>query len=222
MANANLAETVRLTQERLERNEVEKKELERRLKEAKVKLAAAENDGAPPRNEFDLTQDDWKRLASMGTIKARYPCDFDPNWNMTPEQQASLGLSPSDAAAVEKAIKVEEARIARVIMDGCAKVLGDAELAQRLGPRVCETVVGSSVKDQGRDLQLVANVRAGNTPMPSDSTIDPFVALMFAETGAMPQLQADLAASFGPEEAHRLAFADELGSCSGTSGPGAK
>jgi hypothetical protein len=213
---------VRLTQERLERNEAEKKDLELQLKEAKAKLVAAENDGAPSRNEFDLSQDDWKQLAKTGTVKARYPCDFDANWNMTPEQQARLGLSPTGAAAVEKAVKTEEARIENVIMAGCATALRDAELAKRLGPRVCEAVIGSSVKDQDGDLQLVANVRAGNSPMPSDSNIDPFAALMFAETGAMTQLQADLAATFGPEEARRIAFADELGSCSGTSGPGAK
>jgi hypothetical protein len=79
------------------------------------------------------------------------------------------------------------------------KVVRDAELAARLGPRVCETVISSSVKDREADLQLVANVRAGNVPMPADSNIDPFAALMFAETGATPQLQAALAAALGPE-----------------------
>jgi hypothetical protein len=221
-ANANLAETVRRTQERLDRNEGEKKELERQLREAKAKLAAADDGGAPPRNEFDLTQDDWKQLARTGTVKARYPCDFDHDWTLAPEQGARLALSPSDVAAVEKAVKAEDAHIGSVIMDGCARVLHDADLAQRLGPRVCDTVVGASVTDPNPDLQLVANVMAGNTPMPPAAGLDPFARLMFAETGATAQLQADLTAALGPEEAHRIAVSDELGSCSGTSGPGAK
>jgi hypothetical protein len=217
-ANANLAETVRLTQERLDRNEAERRDLKQQLEQAKAKLAASAGDGAPPRNEFDLTREDWKQLARTGTVKARYPCDFDGNWSLSAAMQASLGLSPSDATAVEKAVKAEEARIAGAIMSGCTKVLRDAQLADRLGPRVCDTVISSSVKDQQHDLQLVADVRAGNVPMPPEGSVDPFAAV----TAAMPQLEADLAAMFGPEEAHRLAFADELGSCSGTSGPSAK
>jgi hypothetical protein len=55
--------------------------------------------------------------------------------------------------------------------------------------------------------------------MPPADRIEPFLAMMLAQTSSMQGLQSDLAASLGPEEAHRVAFAEELGSCSGTSGP---
>jgi hypothetical protein len=102
-ANANLAETVKVAQRRLEKNEAEKKQLERELKEARAKLATAESDGVPTRNEFDLTPGDWKELAKTGTVKARYPCRWDPEWHLGASQARTLGLSPDQVSVVESA-----------------------------------------------------------------------------------------------------------------------
>jgi hypothetical protein len=215
-ANANLARAVELTQERLDRNEAEKRALEKELEAAKAKLSASERDGAPPRNEFDLTLDDWKRLAREGTVKATYPCRFDPDWHLSDAQVTALGLSPADAATLEAAYMNEMDRLAGVIRSGCAKALGNAELARRLGTEVCAAVDAESVKDSHADLQLVADIRAGNVAMPAPEKLDPLAAMLLAQTGAMLDLQADLATTFGAEEAHRLAFADELGACKGT------
>jgi hypothetical protein len=101
---------------------------------------------------------------------------------------------------------------------GCAKVLGSAELARRLGNRVCETVLMNSQKDPNPDIQLVADIRAGNVPMPPPEKIDPYAAMMLAQTESESRLQAALTPTFGAEEAHRIAFSDDVGSCSGTSG----
>jgi hypothetical protein len=217
-ANANLAETVRRTQELLDRNEAEKKTLEKELKTAQEKLAAAEGDGAAPRDPYDLTTDDWKQLAKEGSVRARYPCFFDPDWHVRPETAEAIGVAPGDAQAIEAAYKREEGRIWNSIQPACARVLGSADLAARLGAPVCMAVLMHAQKDEKADLQLVADVRAGNKPMPSADQIDPFATLLFAETGAMPALQDDLAKTFGPDAAHRIAFADELGSCSGSWG----
>src|SRR5579859_7786972 len=65
-ANANLVETVRRTQQLLDKNVAEKKKLQAELEQAKAKLVAAEGDAALPRNPYDLTQDDWKELAKKG------------------------------------------------------------------------------------------------------------------------------------------------------------
>lgn len=217
-ANANLAETVRRTQQLLDKNEAEKKTLERELKAAKERLAASEGDGGAPRDPYDLTPDDWKELAKEGSVRARYPCVFDPAWQVRPQTAEAMGLAPADAPAIEAAFKREEGRIWSAIQPACARVLGNAELAQRLGPPVCIAVLMHSTKDEKPDLQLVADVRAGNKPMPASWELDPFATLLFAETGAMPALQEDLAKTFGPDAARRIAFADELGSCSGTWG----
>lgn len=217
-ANANLAGNVRALQQRIERNEAEKTELQKELRDAKAKLAAGSSDGAPTKNEFDLSQDDWKALAKTGTIKARYPCRTDPEMHITATQMATLGLSPQDAAVVERAILNEQDRLASIIQPACAKVLGNKELAVRLGTQVCTEVVSESVKDQQRDIQLVADIRAGNVAMPPLYTLDPLASMLYAQTGSMKAIEAELAQTLGPDEAKRLAFAEELGACSGSMG----
>jgi hypothetical protein len=217
-ANANLAQTVKLTQQRLDRNETEKKALEKELKEARAKLAIAEGDGAPPHNEFDLTQDDWKLLAKTGTVKAKYPCTFDPDWHVGRDSVAALGLSPNEVAAIETAYTNEEDRIASAIQPGCAKVLANAELARRLGARVCTAVISESMQNTVPDQQLVADIMAGNIPTPPADRLDPFATMLLAQAGSMRVLQADLVGTLGPDEGRRIVFSDELGSCSGTWG----
>jgi hypothetical protein len=217
-ANANLVETVRRTEERLQTNEREKEDLQRQLHAAQTQLAASTGDGGTKRNEFDLTPDDWKELAKTGTVKSRYPCSFEGNWHLDPRQVDALGLSPADAATLERSYLDEEDRIAGIAQAGCAKVLGNAELARRLGPKVCSTVVTDALKDPHPDLQLVADVEAGNVPRPDAEHLDPLASLLLAQADSMRLLQADLAKTFGPDEARRLAFSDELGSCSGTWG----
>ena len=220
-ANEDLAQSVSRVRRRLEENEAQKKALERELAEARARLAQADG-GAPPRNPYDLTAADWKELAKTGSVRARFPCNFDPGWSVGDATAGSLGLSPSDKAAVEKAFRDEEARIADVVSPACAKVLGNAELAQRLGPQVCMSVVSSSMKDQHPSLQLVADIRAGNKAAPAADALEPFASVVLVESRAMDQIQADLTPMLGPQQAHDVAFSDELGSCSsswGTSPP---
>jgi hypothetical protein len=217
-ANTNLAGAVRLYQRRLEENEAERATLERELKGAQAKLAAVEGDGAPPRNLYDLTQDDWKELAKTGSVRARYPCQLGPDWHIGSQTASALGLSPEDAAAVEAAYKREQERIWKAIEPACARVLGNADLARRLGDAVCTTIINTATRDNHGELQLVADIRAGNKPMPPPDALSPFAAMVLAQSGASQELQTELAQSQGPEEAHRLAFAEELGSCSSSWG----
>jgi hypothetical protein len=208
---------VKLVQERLEQKESERALIERELTRAKAKLAAAERGGASPRNEFDLTADDWKELAKTGTVKARYPC-FGGETKVKPETAVAMGLGPDDAPAVEGAVKREDERMWQSVASSCAAVVGDAELAQKLGLQVCIQIVSQGTKNRQADLQLVADVRAGNRAMPPAGQLDPYATLLMAETGAMQAMVDDLAPTFGPEEARRIAFSPELGSCSGSTG----
>jgi hypothetical protein len=83
----------------------------------------------------------------------------------------------------------------------------------RLGTHVCLDVVREAEKDSDADIRLVANIRAGNVPVPPDDQLDGFAKVLLAETGAMQAMTDDLAQTFGRDEANRIAFSDELGSC---------
>jgi hypothetical protein len=220
-ANQNLAQTVSLYKERLAANEAEKQTIATRLKQAEAKLAAAENDGALPRNEFDLTKDDWAELAKQGTVKARYPCGYGNRFQPTADQLRDMGLTASDTPALAAALAQSDKRMWEVIAPLCTQIVGRADLAERLGANVCISIVAGSVEKaqaHSDDQRLVAEIRAGMRAMPPDAQLDPFAKILLAQTGAMATFENDLAKSFGPDDAHRIAFDEHLGMCSGTYG----
>ena len=71
-------------------------------------------------------------------------------------------------------------------------------------------------------MRQVGEIRAGKRPPPGPGdALDPTLEAFLALTGELSEFEADLAQSFGPEEAHRLAYSDEM--CAGQStfgGPG--
>jgi hypothetical protein len=214
-ANANLANTVSDYRRRLEANESDKEKLEAKLKEAERRLAIVQNDGAPPKSEWDLSEGDWKELEKQGTVKARYPCD-DADPHLSTRTLDELGLSPSDAPTVEAALARSDQRLRDVVIPLCAQIVGSAELANRLGESTCIAVVRDSARGEhsADAIHLVAAIRAGDAPVPgpNDKT-DARTKLLLAETGALTAFEGDLAQAFGPEEAHRIATSDSLGMC---------
>jgi len=215
-ANENLADQVQAYKRQLAQNEDARKALQAQLKAAEGKLSLQENDGAAARSSYDLTQDDWKQMAKDGEVMARYPCGEDPGWTPSASQLENLGLPPEDGPAVSAAYNKSMQQMDNVIMSGCAQVLG-ADMASRLGPRVCEAVVRSSAKGdaQSADLTRVAQIRAGELPEPgpNDPSVDPLERMLLAQTAAMPRFESDLAQSLGPDVAHRVAYDDNLNAC---------
>lgn len=216
-ANARLAETVRDYRLRLERLEAEKKSTEARLAEAEGRLDEARRDGgAPAKGEFDLTQDDWATLHEQRTIKARVPCDDPARYERTLEQIEKLGLSPDDAPALREAYERSRKRLWDEIRPVCLQAIGNAERAERLGPYGCvhiiETLEESIDGEANQQAMLdVAAIRAGKKPVPAaNDKVHPVTRVMLALTGALPAFEADLAKSFGPAEAHRIAHDDAL------------
>lgn len=215
-ANQNLADQVEAYKRQLAQNQEASKTLQARLKAAETKLAAQESDGAPPRNPYDPSPDDWKQMAKDGTVVARYPCSMSAGWTPSQSLLDDVGLPAEDAPVLSAAYDRSVQRMNDVVMSGCGQVLG-ADMASRLGPEICEAVIRSSVKGEAQtaDLKKVAQIRAGELPVPApgDSSVDPLERMLLAQTDALPQLQSDLARSLGPDLAHRVAYDDDLSAC---------
>jgi hypothetical protein len=214
-ANANLADRVSFYQRRLAENELQKKAIEKDLKQLKAKVAAADRDGAAPRNlddvdPRDLTQDELKELASKGAVRTRFFC-VPPDWHMSPDLLDALGLAPGDAPAVERAVAATQQRMWQAVGPECVKIVGSAEVAQRLGPEMCGMIIQNAATKAGsdQDIQLVADVLAGNKPMPPPTQIDPLAARILTLAGESSGFEKDLAQDFGPEMAHRIARDDD-------------
>jgi hypothetical protein len=229
-ANENLVSQVSDYRKRLELLAQQKGELEDKLKKTEDKLAAADG-SAPKKNDFDLGADDWKELAKDGTMKMQIPCKRGGPAGYQPKAGTlrELGLAPQDAATLQSAYAKSYQRQWSVIRPLCAQVLGHEDAADKVGPESCPHVILdlSRAKDPettNEAMREVAEIRAGLRAMPGPNdpvAQNPAFKMFIMMTGEMTSFEGDLAQSFGPEEAHRLSYADAM--CMGHStwgGPG--
>ena len=226
-ANANLADSVREYKQRLEAIEAQKTTIAKQLGEAQEKLAIAQNDGqAPPvKNAYDLDQSDWKQLAKEGKVVARMPCGNPDSWNVSPKELDKLGLAPQDAQPIHDALQRSAARIWTMVRPLCIQALqGDAQTADKLGPGTCQSLVGDVSRDKedtGEETRIVAEIRGGLRPMPSDpSVLGTYGKMLYALSGESKAIEHDISQSIGPDDAHRFTFGEEGNWCQSAWGAG--
>lgn len=225
-ANQNLVRQIGEYRTRLEGIAAQKSELEAKLKRTEESLAATQDGSAVPiKHEFDLGQDEWKALLKNGTIKYQVPCfkkgSNGESWSPSPEKLNALGLAPHDAATIKNAYARSNERVWSAVKPLCAQAIGSAEVAEKIGPDTCVHLIldiesardSETTKEAGR---RVAEIRAGTRPMPGpNEPVHPVTKLFLTTTGEMKSFEAELAEAFGPDEAHRIVYSDEL--CMGAS-----
>jgi ferric-dicitrate binding protein FerR (iron transport regulator) len=228
-ANENLVAQVSEYRARLEAIAAQKVELEKTLKNTEQKLAAKgdASAGRPPRAEFDLGADDWKELSKDGTIKFMRPCSRENAWLPKPETLQMLALAPQDGPVLQSAYKSSNARLWTVIRPLCAQEVGSDKVADRIGVDTCIHLVLDSIRAKDSEssneaMRQVGEVRAGIRPQVDPSLqSSPVVKMFTALTSEGKNFENDLAQSLGPDEAHRVTYAEGMCMASSTfGGPG--
>jgi len=196
--------------------EAEKQDIEQRLREAEQALAAHSASPLSPASEWDLGPDDWKKLAAEGVVKYQLPCRLPDAVGGSTNPFEGLALSPDDTSTLRGAYQRSNARVWTVVRDLCADATGSVDAAERLGTYTCTHVVLVQATERDRAsvndaMKKVAEIRAGERPMPALGAEDAVVRLFLAVTGEMAEFEGDLAQSLGPREAHRVAYAE--GAC---------
>jgi hypothetical protein len=192
--------------------EADKAELQRRLGRAESELARRGRAVEREHNDFDLDQDDWKKLAETGSIKYRVPCQVPGGWTPGPEVLDRLGLAPDDAEVIRAAHQRSNQRIWNALRPLCVEALGNDEVVDLIGADNCTHVVLGMANKADREsaqaaMRAVGETRAGERPPPAPGVQrHPVFDLFWALTGEMQAFEADLAESFGPEDAKRIAF----------------
>ena len=188
---------------RLAQIEQEKTNLERELESA---LA-----GTPPKSEYDLSRDDWQRLAKQGTIKYEVPCFRDGGFRPTPEQIQHMGLAAADADTIQAAFRQSNQRFATNMTAICGEV--GPEEAKDMSK--CMTKLFATIYERGTDsarpiYTRVAEVRAGTRTQAPAADTPPAEKMLLFFTGEMSSFESDLAKTFGADEAHRIAYSSDL------------
>ncbi len=217
IANGNLVSQVQEYKQRLDALAAQKADVEKKLDSTEKKLASA-TDGGPPRNrsEYELSADEWADLAKRGKIKYRTPCMKPDKWNTPVDKLTSLGLSPEDGATLKGAYGRSYDRVWGMVRPLCLQALGTSEaIVDKIGVNQCIHLVYDLAAQADQDgtseahIQ-VAEIRAGSRQAPPPDKQVPTMRMMLALTGEQSTFEADLAKSFGPEEAHRIAWSDDI------------
>jgi hypothetical protein len=166
------------------------------------------------RHEFDLTSEDWAELQRQGTLKFRMPCGEEAEAVPSDEVLGQLGLAPSDREAIANAYAQSRERRWAVLGPLCASALGTTvEVAHRVGLDSCESIAMNHAYAHEQPLasfRRIAGYRAGRNTLPALAAQTTFDRLVLYFTGELSAFEADLAAAFGPEQAHELVFSKGL------------
>jgi hypothetical protein len=217
-ANENLVAQVSEYRSRLEAIAAQKRELEQKLKKSEEKLAST-SDGSAPRTraEYDLNQDDWAELAKKGQVKYRVPCLQASGWEFSPSKLNEMGLAPHDGATLKDAYQRSHDRVWKELRPMCAAALGTSlDVIDKIGADSCPHLIYDAASRVDKEAAAeahtqVAEIRAGQRaePGPNDK-VNPVMKMFLVLTSANKNFEADLAKSFGPEEAHRLSQSDDM------------
>jgi hypothetical protein len=213
-ANANLVEQMRRYKERLEAIEAQKAATENQLAEVEKKLATvAGKDGSTRiRSEYDLSQEDWRKLAAEGTVKFQIPCDDLKTNDVSPGSLADIGLPASDAQPIHDALRDSSFRLWGIVKELCAQGLhGSLQLADELGPEACRGLIEHMGHKDGGDLEeqtrIAAEIRAGLIPMPQDPrSLGVYTQLLLAQSEESQRIEQQLAKSIGPDDAQAFVY----------------
>jgi hypothetical protein len=213
-ANANLVEQVKRYRERLEAIGTQKAATEKQLAEVEKKLAtvAGKDGSARVRSEYDLSQEDWKKLAAEGTVKFQIPCDDGKTNDVDPSSLAQIGLPASDAQPIHDALHDSSWRLWSVVRELCAQGLhGSLQLAEELGPEACRGLIEHMGHKDGGDLEeqtrIAAEIRAGLIPTQQDpASLGVYTQLLLAQSAESQRIEQQLAKSIGPDDAQAFVY----------------
>jgi hypothetical protein len=227
-ANRSLADQVSEYRKRMTRIEDERAALAGRLAETEEKLKSdGKATGAPKHNAFDLSKDDWAEMAKTGDIKARIPCAPRKLANVTSEQLQKLSLAPDDVPVLQEVYRSTHEWLEARVRPYCLEVIGRADIVDKLGPSQCahmarDLLTSSDDPGMAEALKQVGEIMAGQRAAPrAGEKVHAIVGMFLPIAQVNGVFEKKLAEHYGPEEAHRLAYAE--GMCAGTShwgGPG--
>jgi hypothetical protein len=189
-------------------------QLRQRLDEVAKEKAALEQEliaanDAVGKNPFDLTKDDWAKMAENGEFKYRYPCFQSGGYRPSADRLEKLGLEPSAADAIQQAYNSSNKRFYEGMKPICTQLLGKPVDNDVMSECISQLFGDIYRKGDSRaTFKQVAEIHAG-TRQEADATKPEMKMLMVFSSGMAP-FEAELAKTFGAEEAHRIAYSDEL------------
>jgi hypothetical protein len=218
VANAGLAQSLHECSQRLAQVMDDKGLVEQQMEAERMAEADASRSAQARRlARRDVSQSDWKQLASAGTIRYLLPC---ASFNPTPDVLDRLGLQARDVAAVQSAFAASRDAAWVQIRSLCIAAAGSTVAADKLGLDSCPQVIFDTEKatdPAGADsaMRAVGALRAGLADPSAVPSGDPVGAAFLVLTGIAKDAENRLGSALGPDDARSAVYGN--GNCARTS-----
>jgi hypothetical protein len=215
IANQNLTQSLQECTRQAASLSLERLQLERELDQERMAEADASRSAQARRiARHDLSQEDWKPLASTGTIRYVLPC---ASFNPPSEMQDALGLAPADVATVQNAFAAARDTAWAQVRPLCATAVGNSSTADKLGLDTCPQVILAAERTANPSaadvaMHAVGAVRAGLADPSTVPSGDPVGTAFLAMTEVAKDAESRLGAVLGRDGARAVVYAS--GSCS--------
>jgi hypothetical protein len=187
-------------------------ELRERLKQLEAERVQLEQElttayDAVGKHPYDLAPEDWAQLAKEGAFKYQMPCFRKGGFRPTDEQLGKLGLQAKDADVIQTAYRNANERFGKDMLAICAAAFGPAtsDISD------CITKLFTNLYKEGQartTFTQAAEIRGGAKQAPADASAA--LRMLLVMSGSMQGFEAELAQTYGADEAHRIAYSDEL------------
>ncbi|MGE0870236.1 MAG: hypothetical protein AB7P03_16850 [Kofleriaceae bacterium] len=201
--NSAGARTAANLREQLATLEQEKAALEQEL------IAANDQVG---KSAYDLSPEDWATLAANGQFKYQFPCFHEGGFRPSDQQLARMGLRAQDGEAIQAAYRRANERFQASMAPICSELAGGQPTDEDMVGCIPQLFRMLYAQPGGAKTTFtqVGEIRAGMRAEPPSQGMTPQMKMLLVFSGSMAPFEADLANTFGVDEAHRIAYSDEL------------
>lgn len=151
-------------------------------------------------------------IAATGQIKYRVPCILpsETSYEIPQAELDHLGLSPDEGQLLGEAQRRSNARIWAAVRPLCAEIVRNDDAVDLLGAHACMSLIERAAARANplgshEARRAVGEVHAGLRDAPPPGEQSPLYRAFMAFTSEGRLFEADLAETFGPEEARRVA-----------------
>ena len=207
-ANVNLTQSLHECSQQLVRLMDDRNDLEQQLDGERQSEAAASRAAQARRMaRRDISPDDWKQLASAGTVRYVLPC---ASFNPTPEVLDRLGLAPHDVPAIQSAFTGARDTAWAQLRPLCAAAVGSVA-ADRLGLDSCPQVIldaerATNPAAAAAAMRAVGSVKAGLADPSVIPPGDPVGAAFLLVTEVSKNAERQLGSVLSPGDARSIVY----------------
>src|SRR5206468_5663229 len=164
---------------------------------------------AGTKSQYDMSTDDWAKLAERGEFKYQLPCFKHDGYRPTSAQLDKLGLTAADADVIQNAYRQSADQFVNDMTPICQGAGLTFEDGSCIG-KLFQSIYKTGTESARAAYTEVDEIRAGKRPEPPVAQQSPQLRMLLLFSNGAKGFESELAQTYGAEQAHKIAYSDDL------------